>query len=109
MGNGVGSLSLWPGLLPNADRLALDTHPYFAFNGDPNTAPINITASDGQMGGTWPQAACSSWQQDINDLYVTVSLSFLCRLVDLLFQGKPPSVSLSPENIATASMIAASI
>lgn len=72
IGNAIGALTLWPGLLPNADRLALDTHPYFAFNGQPNIDPVNITGPDGLMGGTWPQKACSSWQGDINDLCVTI-------------------------------------
>lgn len=109
MGNGVSDLQNWVGLLPNADRLALDTHPYFAFNGQPNTQPINVAAPDGQMGGVWPAMACTSWGVDINTLCATINLSFLCKEVDQLLQGKLPSVSPLPESTATASTIAASI
>ncbi|EJF57265.1 glycoside hydrolase [Dichomitus squalens LYAD-421 SS1] len=59
----------WAGFLPGADRLALDTHPYFAFDGQQNREPVNITA-DGdstQLGGQWPLQACNSWGKSLND------------------------------------------
>ncbi|KAF9783809.1 glycoside hydrolase [Thelephora terrestris] len=61
LSDGIGGLGIWAGTLPNVDRVALDTHPYFAFGGQANTAPINVAAPDGQMGGTWPALACTSW------------------------------------------------
>jgi glucan 1,3-beta-glucosidase len=42
------------GFLTGADRMIIDTHPYFAFNGNPNTEPIGV---DGQGDG-WPVRAC---------------------------------------------------
>ena len=75
--DGIGGVTIWAGLLPNADRLALDTHKYFAFGGDPNTDPINVTAPDGQMGGIWPGKACTTWKSMMNTMCVTIGLSFL--------------------------------
>ena len=82
IGTGIGGLTVWNDLLPNADRLVLDTHPYFAFDGQPNDEPINITASDGQMGGTWPQNACSSWKGMMNDACAITIFSFLCQNIN---------------------------
>ena len=62
---GVGS---WAGFLPGSDRVMLDTHPYFAFNGQPNGEPVN-TPADGdasQLGGKWPLAACNGWGASLN-------------------------------------------
>jgi hypothetical protein len=59
---GVGN---WAGFLTGADRLTLDTHPYFAFDGQPNTNPIDTGTGPG-AGGTWPQAACSTWAPSMN-------------------------------------------
>jgi glucan 1,3-beta-glucosidase len=42
------------GFLSGSDRIILDTHPYFAFNGASNTEPIGV---DGR-GDTWPARAC---------------------------------------------------
>ena len=69
LSDGIGGLSQWAGLLPNADRVAIDSHPYFAFSGEPNTEPINVAAPDGQMGGIWPGRACSSWKSDMTTRY----------------------------------------
>ncbi|KAJ7481290.1 glycoside hydrolase family 5 protein [Mycena galericulata] len=38
--DGFESLSSWVGFLPGADRVILDTHPYFAFNNQPDSSPI---------------------------------------------------------------------
>ncbi|EJD08278.1 glycoside hydrolase [Fomitiporia mediterranea MF3/22] len=45
----------WAGFLPGSDRIAMDWHPYFAFNGQPNLDPI----------GVWPARACS-WGDTLN-------------------------------------------
>ena len=108
IGDGIGGLTVWAGLLPNADRLALDTHPYFAFGGNPNTEPINVPAKDGQMGGVWSERACTSWKGMMNDMCVT-TFSFLCQEVDRISPAKPTSVSPSLENTVTATTTAASI
>ncbi|KAF9783831.1 glycoside hydrolase family 5 protein [Thelephora terrestris] len=60
--NDGGGYTGWAGLLPNVDRVILDTHPYFAFNGQPNTQPVNVPAADGLMGGIWPALACTAWK-----------------------------------------------
>lgn len=81
--DGIGGLTPWVGLLPNADRLALDTHTYFAFGGSPNTEPINVPAPDGQMGGVWPGKACTTWKDMMNSMYVTINLPFVSQKVYL--------------------------
>lgn len=106
--DGIGGVTTWADVLPNADRLALDTHPYFAFGGSPNTEPINVPAPDGQMGGIWPGRACTSWKGMMNDMCATISSPFLCREIDQLFPAKPISVLLSLENTATATTTVAS-
>ena len=62
---------------------AVDTHPYFAFNGNPNREPVNVTADGGDgttLGGKWPQAACQSWRANMEnsrrDFGVTVAGEF---------------------------------
>jgi len=79
--DGIGGIPIWAGLLPNADRLALDSHLYFAFGSSPNIEPINVPAPDGQMGGIWPGRACTAWKSVMSTRCVTVSLSFLCQEV----------------------------
>ena len=107
--DGIGGLYPWAGLLPNADRLALDTHTYFAFGGQPNTEPVNVPAVDGKMGGVWPERACQQWKNTLTTMCATISQSFFfCREFDRIFPAKPTSVSLSPENTATVSTIVAS-
>lgn len=61
IGDGFAGISTWAGYLPNSDRIILDSHPYFAFNGDANDSPIITTGADGNPGGVWPEQACSSW------------------------------------------------
>lgn len=63
--DGFDGLSQWADFLPGSDRINLDTHPYFAFNGQANDAPIN-TGVGSNAGGTWPQMACQSWAPGIN-------------------------------------------
>lgn len=74
--DGISGLTSWANLLPNADRLALDTHLYFAFGGSPNSDPINVPAPDGQMGGIWSGMACTTWKNMMNTMYATISPSF---------------------------------
>ncbi|KAI0628401.1 glycoside hydrolase [Trametes polyzona] len=60
----------WAGFLTGSDRVALDIHPYFAFNGKANREPLNITADGGdgqEMGGQWPLLACTSWGAMMNN------------------------------------------
>ncbi|KAG9312258.1 glycoside hydrolase family 5 protein [Chiua virens] len=59
---GVGS---WAGFLQGSDRIILDTHPYFAFDGNANTEPI-ATGTGLQAGGIWPQTACNAWADSMN-------------------------------------------
>ncbi|KDQ56459.1 glycoside hydrolase family 5 protein [Jaapia argillacea MUCL 33604] len=74
--DGFAGLTSWKGFLTGADRMVLDTHPYFAFNGQPNTAPIDTPAGDG---GTWPAQACgwaSMITQSQTDFGITVGGEF---------------------------------
>lgn len=48
--DGLNGVSSWEGFMNGADRMVLDTHPYFAFNGQPNTDPVD----------TWAGKACDS-------------------------------------------------
>jgi hypothetical protein len=63
--DGFAGVSNWAGLLTGTDRVVLDTHPYFAFDGSDNTAPIG---EDG-TGGTWPATACNAWGSSLNERY----------------------------------------
>jgi len=54
--DGFSGISSWQGFLPNSDRIVLDTHPYFAFDGQPNTQPLSDYA-------TMP---CNAWAPGIN-------------------------------------------
>ncbi|KAI0667047.1 glycoside hydrolase [Trametes maxima] len=68
--DGFGTPTGWADFLPGADRLALDTHPYFAFNGKANRDPVNITADGGdgkEFGGQWPLMACNNWGNMMNN------------------------------------------
>jgi len=51
--------------LPGFDRMILDTHPYFAFDGDANTDSIGV---DG-LGGSWPGRVCSGWAEMMQQRY----------------------------------------
>jgi len=74
--DGFIGLSQWAGFLPNSDRIAIDTHPYFAFNGGTNTAPINV-GTGSNAGGVWPSQACQSWAAGINQRCVFPVLPWL--------------------------------
>lgn len=49
----------WAGFFPGADRMMLDTHPYFAFNGQPNLNPISF----------FPQQMCIAYGPGMNTRY----------------------------------------
>ncbi|KAJ7075507.1 glycoside hydrolase [Mycena belliarum] len=78
--DGFDGLSKWAGFLPGSDRVILDTHPYFAFSGAPNDAPIATGEDDARAGGPWPKQACDAWGSSINesrsDFGVTVAGEF---------------------------------
>ncbi|KAF8883295.1 glycoside hydrolase superfamily [Infundibulicybe gibba] len=63
--DGFDGLDSWVGFLSGSDRIALDTHPYFAFNGGANDDPID-TGSGATAGGVWPQRVCQGWAGGIN-------------------------------------------
>ncbi|KAI0644611.1 glycoside hydrolase, partial [Trametes meyenii] len=68
--DGFDPLSNWAGFLAGADRVAIDDHPYFAFDGQTNREPVNITAVGGDgtlLGGKWPQQACDAWGPSMNN------------------------------------------
>lgn len=67
--DGFAGLSTWAGFLSGSDRIVLDTHPYFAFDGSGSTAPID-TGTGINAGGTWPAAACNRWASELNARYV---------------------------------------
>ncbi|KAJ7448949.1 glycoside hydrolase family 5 protein [Mycena latifolia] len=64
--DGFDGLSKWAGFLPGSDRIILDTHPYFAFSGQPNDDPIATGEDADSAGGRWPKQACNSWGSSIN-------------------------------------------
>ncbi|KAF7337353.1 Glycoside hydrolase family 5 protein [Mycena sanguinolenta] len=78
--DGFGDIAEWSGFLPGSDRLVLDTHPYFAFSGQPNDSPIATSEDSASAGGIWPAQACNSWGPSINqsraDFGVTVAGEF---------------------------------
>ncbi|KAH9965457.1 glycoside hydrolase [Russula dissimulans] len=57
-------LSQWANVLPDSDRMILDTHPYFAFGGSTNTDPLTTDDGSGEPGGIWPKQACG-WAGDM--------------------------------------------
>ncbi|KAG2741648.1 glycoside hydrolase [Suillus brevipes Sb2] len=63
--DGFQGLSSWAGFLEGSDRIVLDSHPYFAFSGNSNSAPI-ATGTGLDAGGIWPALACSRWATAMN-------------------------------------------
>jgi len=53
--DGFLGLSQWAGFLPNADRTALDQHPYICFGGQ-SDAPMS----------SYAQTPCSDWAAEVN-------------------------------------------
>ncbi|KAJ3970001.1 glycoside hydrolase family 5 protein [Lentinula raphanica] len=77
--DGFVGLDSWAGFLPGSDRINIDTHPYFAFDNEPNDSPI-ATGLGSDAGGIWPAQACNAWGPDINssrsDFGVTIAGEF---------------------------------
>ena len=67
--DGFLSLGPWPDFMRGADRVVLDSHPYFAFNGGPALDPI-ATGTGADAGGMWPRAACERWATDFSNRLV---------------------------------------
>jgi glucan 1,3-beta-glucosidase len=55
--DGFISRSNWAGFMTNADRIALDSHPYLCFNNDQSSAPYS----------TYADTPCSAWGKSFND------------------------------------------
>ncbi|TDL22953.1 glycoside hydrolase [Rickenella mellea] len=53
--DGFTGVGQWAGFLAGSDRIILDTHPYFAFNGQANTDPVS----------TWAAQPCNDWASGI--------------------------------------------
>ncbi|KIJ37740.1 glycoside hydrolase family 5 protein, partial [Sphaerobolus stellatus SS14] len=62
--DGFIGLANWAGWLPNADRVAMDTHPYFAFAGQSN-APIS----------SYGPSACTAWGPMMNDSWTNIGIT----------------------------------
>jgi glucan 1,3-beta-glucosidase len=77
--DGFVGVDSWAGFLSGSDRINLDTHPYFAFDGGPNDSPI-ATGLGSDAGGIWPAQACNAWGPGINtsrsDFGVTIAGEF---------------------------------
>lgn len=68
--DGFMGLGSWANFLQGSDRIVMDTHPYFAFDGAANNAPIDQplqgSTTPGQFGGPWPMQACNAWGANMN-------------------------------------------
>ncbi|KAJ8594245.1 glycoside hydrolase family 5 protein [Rhizopogon salebrosus TDB-379] len=63
--DGFLGTAAWADFLQGSDRIILDTHPYFAFDGSSNGQPI-ATGTGLSAGGIWPQQACNAWGPGMN-------------------------------------------
>jgi len=73
--DGFTGVSKWANFLPGSDRIILDTHPYFAFDGQSNFSPVNVDDGIGEPGGIWPKQACDAWGPPINNRSVSLPFS----------------------------------
>ncbi|KAJ6533670.1 glycoside hydrolase superfamily [Mycena capillaripes] len=73
--DGFDPVATWAGFLPGADRVILDTHPYFAFNQQPNDAPIATSTDPALAGGVWPRQACDTWGPSFNTSLFTFGVT----------------------------------
>ncbi|KAF7366076.1 Glycoside hydrolase family 5 protein [Mycena venus] len=64
--DGFQALSSWAGFLAGSDRIAIDQHPYLAFSGAPNNAPIATGENPNDAGGQWPGIVCG-WGSTLNN------------------------------------------
>ncbi|KAJ7511076.1 hypothetical protein B0H11DRAFT_2386613 [Mycena galericulata] len=58
--DGFMGVATWAGFLPGSDGIVLDTQPSFAFDQQPNDAPIATSTDPASAGGTWPTQACNA-------------------------------------------------
>jgi glucan 1,3-beta-glucosidase len=70
IGDGLRGVVPWAGYLTGTDRLVLDTHAYFAFDG-PNAEPLAVPeegslVTPGAAGGIWPRQACQAWADSMD-------------------------------------------
>ncbi|KIM55421.1 glycoside hydrolase family 5 protein [Scleroderma citrinum Foug A] len=72
--DGFLGLAEWAGFLEGSDRIMIDTHPYFAFDGQTNTEPI-ATGVGLLAGGQWPQMACNSFGPPMNQSQTAFGVS----------------------------------
>ncbi|KAL0061434.1 hypothetical protein AAF712_011728 [Marasmius tenuissimus] len=63
--DGFLDINSWNGFLTGADRFAMDTHPYLAFGGGPNSDPI-ATGLGMDAGGSWTSTVCNAWGPALN-------------------------------------------
>lgn len=91
--DGFIGLPQWANFLPGSDRIALDTHPYFAFDGEPNTAPLIGNDGLGEQGGVWPLQACNTFGPGINTRSVSLPFSCESNTQPTCESVKPPSES----------------
>ncbi|KAJ7907933.1 glycoside hydrolase family 5 protein [Mycena leptocephala] len=73
--DGFDPIATWAGFLPGADRVILDTHPYFAFDQQPNDAPIATSTDPVLAGGVWPRQACNTWGPSFNTSLFTFGVT----------------------------------
>lgn len=59
--DGFRGQSDWAGTFDGADRVMLDSHPYFAFSDRSAVEPIDSGTDEDSAGGVWPARACSAW------------------------------------------------
>ncbi|KAF7298343.1 Glycoside hydrolase family 5 protein [Mycena kentingensis (nom. inval.)] len=64
--DGFGGVSKWAGFMEGADRVVLDTHPYWSFSGSPNREPIATGTDADSAGGDWPSRTCDNWGGSLN-------------------------------------------
>ena len=82
--DGFMGVQSWAGFLTGSDRIILDTHPYFAFDQQPNDAPIATSDEPcPAAGGTWPNSACSAWGGSIHARCVWGTSVLGCMLTKL--------------------------
>lgn len=65
----------WKNFLPGSDRICMDSHPYIAFNQQPNLEPI-ATGTDASAGGDWPARACTTWGPEMNQSQIDFGFTY---------------------------------
>jgi glucan 1,3-beta-glucosidase len=88
--DGFIGVAKWANLFPGSDRIALDTHTYFAFDGQPNTEPIAVDDGLGEPGGVWPKQACA-WGPPVNNRFgISAHLIMSYTLIWFTWQVNSP-------------------